>query len=60
MKMKLTFEDIPPDISEEERKINIENFYNTICRINNVKNFSHCEYDIKNKIVHIVINREGH
>lgn len=58
--MELTFENIPPDISEEERKTNIENFYNTVCRIEKIENFSHCEYDIKNKVVHIIINKENH
>lgn len=55
--MELIFEDIPPNISEEKRRINKENFYNTLCRMQNIKNFSHCEYDIKNKVVYIIINR---
>ena len=50
---KFTGRDIPPNISEAERKFNTENLFNTICRAKKIKGFSHCIYDIQNEIVYI-------
>jgi hypothetical protein len=58
--MKLTFECISPNISDEDRKTNIESFYNTLLRVEKIKNFSHCKYDLTTKNLHIVINKEDH
>jgi hypothetical protein len=55
--MELTFENISPNISNEERKINIESFFNTLCRISNVENFNHCEYETDTNKIHIVVNK---
>jgi len=51
--MILTATNVPPNISEDQRKINMENFINTECRISKMKKFSHCFYDSKTNNIHI-------
>lgn len=53
--MEFTGNDIQPDISDEENKINMENLFNTICRIRKIDGFSHCIYDPLKKDIHIYI-----
>ena len=55
--MKLTVEQVPPDISEDERKHNLENFYNTLFRVNKMKNFSHCDYNSDTNTVHVILTK---
>lgn len=47
--MKFTGKDIPPNISEAERKINMESLFNTIFIINKIEGYKYCKYDQENK-----------
>jgi hypothetical protein len=56
--MELKIRCIPPDISEEERKINVESLFNSLCRTSKIENFSHCICDIGTNNIHIYLNRK--
>lgn len=47
--IELKFNSIPPDIPEYERKINIENFYNTYARLNGLNKIG--TYDPKTNTI---------
>lgn len=53
--MALKFQNIPPDITEDENKINVENFFNTYYQSSGLNNFHHCSYDINKKVLHIFL-----
>jgi hypothetical protein len=53
--MGLTVRCIPADISEAQRKDNIEGLFTAIIRITKVENFSHCIYDVEQNKVRIFI-----
>jgi hypothetical protein len=55
--MKLEVERIPPNISDEEQRFNVESLFNTLCRAAQIENFNRCEYDIKDNSVHIILNK---